>query len=214
MAKKKQILLFSIIGIIILSSVLVYYYYYGAGDGVGDGGENIDLSFSKWTYTGIITGKTYIKDMQDYIEIENKIWGRICSAQLNFDATTIATLKLKVKFLAKSGFVLDMRSGPSKVFTLSGDRYNRRMIFRIMSLPSIILVSPTISTTWYDIEISFKINGATSKVTVKLDGTKVIDAKTFTCNYVGMDNIYYRCAKYYIYGDTTHLKLGSLVVYN
>ena len=217
LGKKKSLVLFLfVIGIIGVGSVAIYYFFSGDGGGGngGGGGTNIDLSFDQWTYSNNRPGRMYITNMGTYIEINSNLWGQsaIANAQLGFDLATEGTLKFKAKFLGNSGAKFILRHGTNIVFQFIGAAYTGKRVFRITGLPDIILIGRTSGSTWYDFEVSFKIDGDNSEVTVKVDGVVKIDAQTFQSSQEGINNIYYSPPKYYITNCKTHLIWNSLII--
>ena len=165
--KKKILVLFLfVIGIMGVGSVAAYYFFSSSGGGGGGGsgggsGTDIDISFDQWTYANIRPGHMYITNMGTYIEINSDVWGTslIANAQLDFNLATEGTLKFRVKFLGSSGAKFQLRYGTNTIFQLIGSAYTGRRLFKITGLPDIVLIGSTSSSTWYDFEISFKIDG-------------------------------------------------------
>ncbi|KKN53347.1 hypothetical protein LCGC14_0603170 [marine sediment metagenome] len=219
LGKKRNLVLFLfIIGIIGIGSVAIYYFYSGDGiggdGGDGDGGSNIDVSFDQWTIAGNRPGQMYIKNMGTYIEIDSNVWkaNLVANAQLDFNLAIEGTLKFRAKFFGASGAKFLLRHGTTIVFQLIGSAYTGRRVFRITGLPDITLIGRTSSSTWYDFEVSFKIDGDNSEVTVKVDGIVKINAQKFASSQLGINNIVYSPPKYYIAGCKTHLIWSSLVI--
>jgi len=223
--KKRKLMIISVFVILGVTLGIVGSYFLlaetGGVGGVGGGFKSVDVSFSKWSYNGIIPGRRHILDKGTYIEIDNDVWGTFCTARLGFAESIEGTWKFKYKHFGSSGAAFKVRSGTQNIIEIIGSQYTGRRLLRVRGLPNILIVSSN-DKAWHDISISWRIAGANSQVTVIIDGVTKVDKQVFSSPVEGIDNIYYQCAGYYIgYGatgaqeqDLTHLKLTSLIIPN
>lgn len=225
--KSKEKLVFSslIIVFLILSSVLVFIVIFGYmgydGDGDGDDG-NINMSYDKWTIENLVVGRTFIKYhrdfTEDYWEIrDNWVGVPSCTARLDFSIATEGVWKFRFENLKYGGagavFRLGFGENTILVFNslrFSAKTYTSRRTFTVVGYPTIVLQRVGTSG-WHNIEISFKIDGDYSEVSVVLDGVNYIDKQVFSCSYSGINYVHFETGRG-IATEPTFLKLDSLVV--
>ena len=147
---------------------------------------------------------------KEIIEINSGTYGTRVEAQLDFASITEGTFKFSIKYLGISGAEFNIRSDGIYIIRLLGAGAGGRRRIRVVGIPDIVLLS-THDRLWKAIEISFKIDGANSEVTVLVNGKTAIDALQFTTDVAGVNNIYYATPKYYVTGCKTHLILTSLI---
>lgn len=195
-SKKRLFLLLVLLAIVIL--VPTIYLVNTSNE------ESIDLSYGEWVigrnlpYTGVFDNGDGV------MRVSDSNCGHMAVATLNFNPIDIGYIKMNMSAPTSSQnyFGMEFRSGAVWLFKLE----------RIVDVLSFVVGTDIIlvvdlEAEWRTIEIAFDLSEG--KISVDLDGTRIINEIEFDPNGELIDNIYIHTLTT-IYLSQTYIKFDSL----